>query len=329
MRKVLLLLCVEFAVCASFAEARGAEATFSQLMEPTRMAVTVDDLPGPISAGPAGTSNQDIARGLLRALKDNRVPQAYGFANGYPMDSDPRAIGVLKDWLDACYPLGNHTYSHMDLSKVTAQAYIADIERLDRVLAMLAPPVSPSIEQRRVFRYPYLDEADTLAKRDEVRGFLAKNGYRIAEVTIDYFDWAWNSAYDRCEARHDAKSIEWLREHVAESADSQLHRSRSLGRYLFGRNIPQILLLHFGAFEALTLDATLKDLRMRNVTFVTLDEALSDPAYRINSDFVSPNGMGFLTQVALARKAWIGPQPDPRYAVDRIRQICSGTPPAG
>ena len=179
-----------------------------------------------------------------------------------------------------------------------------------------------------MFRYPFLSEGDTLAKRDEVRGFLAKNGYRIAEVTVDYFDWAWNSAYDRCEAQHDVKSIEWLREHVADSADEQLRRSRFLALSLFGRNVTQILLLHFGTFEALTLDATLKELRRRNVKFVTLDEALSDPAYRINPDFVSPHGMGFLTRVAMARKAWTGPQTDSRYGVDKIRQICNGTPPA-
>jgi len=320
-RKFLLLLCVEFAVCAGFAEARGAEPTFAQLAEPTRMAVTVDDLPGSSSAWP------DIARGMLRALKDNGVPQAYGFANGYPLDSDPRAIGVLKDWLDAGYPVGNHTYSHMDLNKVTPQAYIADIEKLDKVLQTLAP-VSPLVEQRRVFRYPYLDEGDTLAKREEVRRYLAKNGYRIAEVTTDYFDWAWNAAYDRCEAQHDAKSIEWLRQHVADSADSQLRRSRSLARYLFGRNIAQILLLHFGAFEALTLDATLKHFRKTGVKFVTLDEALSDAAYGLDPNFASPLGMSFLTLIALAHKTWLGPQPAPMYRADRISRICSGTPPA-
>jgi len=291
------------------------------------MAVTVDDLPVASSAQPAGANNEDIARRILKALRDNGVPQVYGFVNGYRKDRNPDAIGVLKNWLNAGYPLGNHTYSHMDLSKVTLQAYVADIEKLDELLATLAPVSSP-IEQRRVFRYPYLDEGDTLAKRNEIRGYLAKDGYRIAQVTIDYSDWAWNSAYDRCEAQHDAKSIEWLREHVADSADDQLNRSRSLATYLFGRNITQILLLHFGAFEALTLDATLKDLRRREVKFVTLDEALSDPAYRINPGFVSPNGAGFLTQVAFARKGWPGPRPDPRYAVDRIGQICSGTPPA-
>jgi len=325
-RKFLLLMCVEFALCAGFAEARGAESTFEQLAEPTRIAVTVDDLPGPSSVPLAGASKRKIAREILKALKDNGVPQAYGFANGLPMERDHHAIDVLKDWLEAGYPIGNHTYSHLDLNKVTPQAYIADIEKLDKLLATLAPVSSP-IAQRRVFRYPYLDEGDTLAKRDEIRSYLAKNGYRIAEVTIDYFDWAWNAAYDRCEAQHDAKSIEWLREHVADSADSQLHRSRSLARYLFGRNVPQILLLHFGAFEALTLDATLKHLRQQGVKLISVDEALNDPAYCINPDFASPHGMGFLTQVESARKAWPGPQPDPRYAVDRIGQICNGTPP--
>lgn len=32
-------------------------------------------------------------------------------------------------------------------------------------------------------RYPYLAEGDTLEKRNTIRSYLFKNGYRIAEVT--------------------------------------------------------------------------------------------------------------------------------------------------
>ena len=65
----------------------------------------------------------------------------------------------------------------------------------------------------RWFRYPYLHEGDTLEKRRAVRAFLPTSGYRIAQTTLDFEDYLWNSAHARCwMRRRTTTSIEWLRE---------------------------------------------------------------------------------------------------------------------
>jgi len=69
-------------------------------------------------------------------------------------------IQIFKAWLLAGYPLGNHSYSHSNLRKVSAEEYISDIEKMDLLLQSLAS-VSPLIEQRHVYRFPYLLEGDT------------------------------------------------------------------------------------------------------------------------------------------------------------------------
>jgi len=102
-------------------------------------------------------------------------------------------VQVLKAWVDGGNYLGNHTYSHLDLAKVTAEQFIADIEKMDRVLRSLASP-APIV---KMFRYPYLSEGDTLEKRNKVRDYLNSKGYRIAQVTVDFADWAWTDAYMR------------------------------------------------------------------------------------------------------------------------------------
>ena len=44
----------------------------------------------------------------------------------------------------------------------------------------------------RWLRYPYLREGDTLEKRRAVRHALGERGYRIAQVTMSFDDWAYN-----------------------------------------------------------------------------------------------------------------------------------------
>jgi len=72
----------------------------------------------------------------------------------------------------------------------------------------------------KVFRYPELRQGDTGEAHDAIRAHLAAHGYRIAEVTVDFGDFAWNEPYARCLARGDQGSIEELkRSFLPERAD--------------------------------------------------------------------------------------------------------------
>jgi peptidoglycan/xylan/chitin deacetylase (PgdA/CDA1 family) len=286
---------------------------------PIKVAITVDDIPANGDL-PPGVSREDVSRGFLKAFKENGVDHVFGFTIGTFMDNAPEEIGILKEWLIAGYPLGNHTYSHPDLNSVTTDSYLADIAKQDQVLQTLAP-FSPLIQKRHMFRYPFLDEGSALAKRNAVRAYLARNGYRIAEVTIDYYDWAWTDAYERCVAKHDDKTAQWLKDHVVEGADRTLRDSQTDAQLLFNRQIPQILLIHISLFNALTLDKILKSWRAKGVQFVSLDEALSDPVYAINPNFVYEGGRGFLEQIAEASKISLAEE-DPAYSIESLNKIC-------
>ena len=154
----------------------------------TEMAVTIDDLPthGPM---PPGVQRVAIGRDMISVLKRRGVREAYGFVNGGQVKGDPQHSAILKMWHQAGLGLGNHTFSHPNLNRVTASEYIADIERNEAVLAEVAGP-----RWERIFRYPYLHEGDTLQKRDAVRRWLTARGYQIAQVTVYFDDWAWNDA---------------------------------------------------------------------------------------------------------------------------------------
>ena len=66
----------------------------------------------------------------------------------------------------------------------------------------------------KVFRYPFLEEGDNGDDARTVRAHLDDEGYRVAEVTIDFYDWAFNDPYVRClESKNDA-GLEALRQRL-------------------------------------------------------------------------------------------------------------------
>ena len=302
---------------------RGVQANVEESLAGTRIAITIDDIPDHGDLLP-DMSREDIARGMVKILDDNDITRAYGFSNGDFMRDNPQELAILKIWLKAGHPLGNHTYDHADLNRIGAKAFIGDIAKQDRLLATLTG-YSPLAKERHVFRYPYMDEGNTLARRDEVRRYLATQGYQIAEVTADYDDWAWTDAYSRCRVLHDGKSIAWLKDNVIQSADERLRESNLIAERLFGRRIAQILLIHDGSFDVLTLDGILKHWRARGVEFISLKDALDDPVYKFNPNVVYNDKLTFLKQIAKARRVEIGDLEEPAFGIDRLNEICKGT----
>jgi len=80
---------------------------------------------------------------------------------------------------------------------VGVDAFIKEIAKDDDLLGSI-DTAPDSVQRRRVFRYPYLSEGETLEKHEGVRKYLLANGYRIAEVATDYSDWAWNQIAGQC-----------------------------------------------------------------------------------------------------------------------------------
>ena len=139
----------------------------------------------------------------------------------------------------------------------------------------------------RWFRYPYLHEGDTLEKRRAVRAFLATSGYRIAQTTLDFEDYLWNSAYARCWMRKDEASIQWLRESYRTAARDFTRFQIQNSRAVFGRDIHHVMLLHLGAFSSHILPDLFRILDEEGFEIVTLEEAQKDPAYDYDPDIAA------------------------------------------
>jgi peptidoglycan-N-acetylglucosamine deacetylase len=78
---------------------------------------------------------------------------------------------------------------------------------------------------------------------------------------------------------------------------------------LFGHEISQVLLLHDNALNADALDQLLVMLKSRGYQFVTLPEALEDPAYRTPDDYLGSDGFSCLLRWAQGEKMLMAPRP--------------------
>lgn len=240
---------------------------------PVRIALTIDDLPvhGPL---PPGETRVDIARRIIAALQAAHVPPTYGFINAGTIEQEPDSAPVLDLWRQAGFPLGNHTWSHADLNNVGPAAFAQETMRNeDPLMAGMAG------EDWHWFRFPYLHEGRDPATRAGVRQMLAERGYRIAAVTMSFGDYRWNAPYARLVAAQDAAGIAALERRYLLAADEALTRDRAAAKLRYRRDIPFVLLMHIGAFDARMMPRLLALYRHRGVRFVSLAEAERDPAY--------------------------------------------------
>jgi peptidoglycan/xylan/chitin deacetylase (PgdA/CDA1 family) len=257
------------------------------------MAITVDDLPyvhrlpdGYLAAAERATD------AILAALARHKAP-AVGFVNEQKLEAPTAAerdarTALLARWVDAGHVLGNHTYSHPDANALTAEAYLAEIDKGDVVTRRLMGARRP---YTLYFRHPMTHTGDTAAKKAAIASGLASRGYTITPHTVENGDYLFDVAYVRADAATRARLADaYLAHTIAATAFAE-----AKARELFGRDdVPQTLLIHTMAINADHLEALLDRLANRGYRFITLDEAMRDPAYATPDVYVGQHGPSWL-----------------------------------
>lgn len=282
------------------------------------VAVTVDDLPAHGSL-PPGVSREQIAERMLGAFRAHHLPPVYGFVNGARVEGLPEGEDILRRWLDAGNPLGNHTWSHASLNEMSVEAWLSDTARNEPLLERLDRGGT-----WKVFRYPFLFEGDESAKKTAARASLRERGYTIAEVTIDADDWAYNRAYVRCLAAGEVTAVQELRRGYVEAHVSELRYVQRLTRALTGRQVRHVLLQHIGALEADRMDALLTAYEAEGVRWIDLRTALADPFYEMQQ-FRAMKAGASLPYLLLPGRD-VHPPPRPAGTEERLDQMCSAPP---
>lgn len=268
-----------------------------------QVSITIDDLPRGGDRGPTDLASiRAMTEHLLRPFREQKIP-VIGFVNegrGGLATQDLRQI--LDLWLDAGADLGNHSYSHFNLNDTPLEEYTADILKGESVLRAALAQRGRKIE---FYRHPFLHTGPTPAVKRGLEQFLERHGYRVAPVTIDTDDYLFAAQYtspgykDRVRREY----IPYMESVVA------FFERRSVE--VLGREIPQILLIHASQMNADMMPDLIAMFRRRGYTFVSLDQALRDPAYRLPDQFISEKGISWIHRWGQTKGIPIQYEPDP------------------
>lgn len=253
------------------------------------VALTFDD--GPRLKATPLLSPEARNAALLAALAKHHVKAALFVTLSNGADR-PEGLALAKAWGEAGHAIGNHTVTHLDLNaKTTALKQYQD-EILACGAAIRALP-----GYRPWFRFTFLREGDTPEKRDGMKGFMKTNGMLNARVTLDTSDWRLDAALAAALAEHPDMDLEPFRAIYLAHLRQRAEAYRDLSRRLFGRDIPQVMLLHHNLINALFLEDAIHQFIQMGWTFTDPETAFRDFVYTLDPQRPSP-GQSLLVSAA-------------------------------
>ena len=269
---------------------------------PREVAVTFDDLPGVAMLRRQRCNAKAFAemnQRLLKSIETKRIP-AFGLVvEGRLCENQRKHLSeLLSLWLDAGLELGNHSFSHLDLNNTPLAAYEEDVVRGETVTAEL---LKQRGKRLKYFRHPFLHAGKDPGTREAFEKFLTDRGYRVAPVTIDNQEWVFAEVYAMAMGRGDTATANRVGAaylaYMEEIFDFFERRSVEV----VGREIKQVLLLHANPLNAEYFDELVQMMRRRGYGFVTLDQALQDPAYSLPDRYAGPIGLSWIHRWALTK----------------------------
>jgi peptidoglycan/xylan/chitin deacetylase (PgdA/CDA1 family) len=287
------------------------------------IAVTFDDLLLAPNADDLATVRR-VNETLVGILARRKVP-AIGFVNEGKLqvtgERDAR-IAVLQRWLDAGLSLGNHTFSHLSLRDTPLAEYEDDVIHGEVITRQLLTRRggSPTL----YFRHPFTATGPTAEIKDAFESFLHARSYTVAPFTVDSSDYIFNRLLLEALAHHDTADAVRIRTAYLDHTDAVMAFCEGLSRETFGREIPQILLIHDSELNAGVLEEILNRLTARGYAFVSLDAALRDAAYRTPDRYVGRFGPSWLHRwrVGLGLPSRLRDEPDPpQWVLDRYQKL--------
>ena len=284
-----------------------------------RVAVTFDDLPMTGGGNPDGLAVVENNRKIVAVLAANKIP-AVGFVNERQLEAagqQEERRAALGLWVKAGLELGNHTYAHRSFYHTPLAEFQQEVIKGEPFTRQLLAARGLRL---RYFRHPFLNTGRTVADKQAFEKFLAGRGYTVAPVTHDNMEWVFAREYAKAVVAKDAEKARRVAAEYAPYMERMFEFYERLSVELFGREIPQVLLVHANLLNGDHFPAVVEMMRRRGYQFVTLEEALKDEAYRHADTYAGPVGISWLQRWLVTRGREFRKEP---YLPEYMRQFDS------
>jgi len=230
---------------------------------------------------------------LVAALKEQQMPPVVDFAIGEGLDA-----GLAAAWVAHGNLLGVLTYSHKKPNKSTAEEFVADIARNEQTVGPLKPKTQGL---PKYFRFPRMKVSLDPQARARIDQYLRDNGYTVAPATIDAHDETFNGIYCSAMSRKDQDCVNLLKVYFKSLLLDTTLKARDAARQLAGHDVKHVLVFKADQFTCDVLGEILAWYKMLGARFITLDQALGDPFYKMVDEEGKPVATGITRAVKHAQ----------------------------
>ncbi|MEM7053969.1 MAG: polysaccharide deacetylase family protein [Pseudomonadota bacterium] len=252
-----------------------------------RIALTFDDAPrgdGPFFTGSERTQQ------LIDALAEAEVTGAMFFVSTAQIERRNQGVNWLKAYVAAGHHLANHSHTHPWLWQSEADAYLDDIDQASQVLQQFEG-------YQPFYRFPYLDEGRTTAKRDAIRTGLAERGLNHGYVTVDNYDWYMQALVKEAVDAGHAVDRTALGQVYVELLMQSIEFYDEIAQEHLHRPVAHVLLLHENDLAALFIDDLVQALREQGWQIIPAVQAYRDEISTTLPDTLF-NGQGRIAALA-------------------------------
>jgi peptidoglycan/xylan/chitin deacetylase (PgdA/CDA1 family) len=276
---------------------RAAGKTLAMLPSPKIIALSFDDVPR--APGAFYTKDERTIR-LIAGLQAAHVRQVAMFVNPGRIGATDGSAERIAAYTAAGHVLGDHSFSHRDLSSMPAANFLADIDKAEGWLKG-RPGYRPW------FRFPGLNQGgkDQVKRRTVLDG-LAARGLLVAGVTVDGSDWYLERLALDAQKAGRPMDVDALRDLYVETMVQSADFSDALMRRTIGRSPAHVMLLHETDLAARYIGPLVDGLRRDGWTIVPVDTAYADQIYHVAPNVPSDNGT--LSEAIAWEKGITGPR---------------------
>jgi len=255
-----------------------------------KLAVGFVSIP-PLARPEGNVMDSDATTRLMIAkLTQYKIP-AIGFVTGSTIsDGDklyPVRANMVRLWRDAGLEVGIGNFKHVWFYNTPYDDYVVGVKKNEAVVKKVLAEKNLPL---RYFSYPYLNTGKSVEERDRFESWLNAQGLHSVKYTVDNQEWMYSYAYDVARLDNDINTMTEVRVAFIKYMDKMFDHYEAYSQEMFGRDIPQTMVLTSSRLVADSADDLFGMIQKRGYSFVSMDEAQADVAYNTPENIIGEFG---------------------------------------